>query len=202
MVHQVGSSEDYDKLARDTGDSSWSWKNIRKFIFVVSPRCSLDGMCTEVGSQHEKIVPPADGHNTRGEFIPENHGTRGLVSVSLPGNAQGIDQRVIATTRELASEFPFNPDTGGGDVLGVGWVQNSIGNGQRSSSSTAYLAEALKRPNVDVLINAHVTKLVQTGTTRQAGGTVPAFRALEFSSGPGGELFVVYNHPSRILKGL
>ena len=37
MVHQVGSSEDYDKLARDTGDSSWSWKNIRKFIFVVSP---------------------------------------------------------------------------------------------------------------------------------------------------------------------
>ncbi|KAJ2914009.1 hypothetical protein MD484_g6402, partial [Candolleomyces efflorescens] len=168
MVHQVGSSEDYDKLARDTGDSSWSWKNIRKFIFV-----------------HEKIVPPADGHNTRGEFIPENHGTRGLVSVSLPGNAQGIDQRIIATTKELAREFPFNPDTGGGNVLGVGWVQNSIGNGQRSSSSTTYLAEALKRSNVDVLINAHVTKLVQTGTTRRVGGTVPAFRALEFSSGPG-----------------
>ena len=76
---------------------------------------------------------------------------------------------------------------GGGDVLGIGWTQNSIGGGERSSSSTTYLAEAVKRGNVDVLTNAHVTKLVQTGTTKLPKGyTVPVVRSLQFATGPGG----------------
>ncbi|KAF5325871.1 hypothetical protein D9611_000975 [Ephemerocybe angulata] len=185
MVHQFGSSEDYDKLAKDTGDSSWSWKNIRQYIF-----------------KHERIVAPADGHKTAGQYTPANHGTTGTLPVSLPGNSQGIDARVIATTKEQAAEFPFNQDMGGGDVLGVGWTQNSIGNGERSSSSTTYLAEALKRPNVDLLLNAQVTKLVQTGTTflPPFGPSVPAFRSLQFSKGPGAPVTTVKARKEIILS--
>lgn len=36
MVHHFGSSEDYDKLARDSGDNTLSWRNMKKYIFKVS----------------------------------------------------------------------------------------------------------------------------------------------------------------------
>ena len=40
MVHQYGSSEDYDKLAALTGDSGWSWNNMKQYI----TRVCLPGM--------------------------------------------------------------------------------------------------------------------------------------------------------------
>lgn len=36
MVHQYGSSEDYDKIAALTGDDGWSWNNMKQFITRVS----------------------------------------------------------------------------------------------------------------------------------------------------------------------
>ena len=87
---------------------------------------------------------------------------------------------MISTTQELSAEFPFNPDTGGGDVLGLGWVQSSIGGGTRSSSATTYLNSVINRGNVDVLVNAYVTKLVRTGTV----GGKPSFRGVQFANGP------------------
>jgi hypothetical protein len=38
-------------------------------------------------SQNEKWSPPADHHNTAGQFDPTLHSTKGLVSVSLNGFA-------------------------------------------------------------------------------------------------------------------
>lgn len=35
MVHQYGSSTDYDKIAADTGDTGWSWSSVKKGIYVV-----------------------------------------------------------------------------------------------------------------------------------------------------------------------
>ncbi|EAU87010.1 hypothetical protein CC1G_08481 [Coprinopsis cinerea okayama7 len=62
--------------------------------------------------------------------------------------------------------------------LGVGWGQFTIGNGERSSAATAYLApKYLKRRNLHVLINHRVTKLLQTG---HDGGHVPTFRTVAF----------------------
>ena len=93
-----------------------------------------------------------------------------------------IDARVMATTGQL-SEFPYNEDTSGGDqsLLGIGFVQSSIGRGVRSSSSTSYLANANSRPNLTVLINVTVMKLLQSGTK----GALKSFRSVQFSSSPG-----------------
>jgi choline dehydrogenase len=88
----------------------------------------------------------------------------------------------MATTEQL-SEFPYNEDTSGGDhsLLGIGFVQSSIGGGVRSSSSTSYLADANSRPNLTVLINATVVKLLQSGTK----GGLKSFQSVQFSSSPG-----------------
>ncbi|KAF8960242.1 hypothetical protein BDZ97DRAFT_1905968 [Flammula alnicola] len=169
MVHQYGSSSDFDKLAADSGDSEWSWSNIKQYIY-----------------KHEKIVPPTDGHNATGQYIPANHGTSGQLPVSLPGNSQTIDAMVIAATQQL-SEFPFNPDMGGGNVLGLGWTQSSIGAGVRSSSSTSYLRNAVSRPNLTVLLNATVQKLVKTSSWRGQ----PVFRSVKFGA-PGATPSYVY----------
>jgi choline dehydrogenase-like flavoprotein len=71
-----------------------------------------------------------------------------------------------------------------GNPLGVGWLQSTIGNGARSSSTTAFLTPALKRPNVDVLIHTQVTRLIQNGKS----GSLPAFREVEFAQSRTGVL--------------
>jgi len=109
----------------------------------------------------------------------------------------------MSTLGELSSEFPFNPDTIGGDVLGVGeclihlppneslpilladqgWIHMSIGNGTRSSSATAYLKPAMARPNLDIVINAQATKLLQTGYSKG----LPSFRSVKVTQSAAGE---------------
>jgi choline dehydrogenase-like flavoprotein len=83
---------------------------------------------------------------------------------------------------------------GGGDqVLGIGWVQSSIGKGVRSSSSTAYLRKALSRPNLHVLVNATVTKLLPTGFR----GSKISFGGVQFASSNDGQvqtLFLLVSH--------
>jgi hypothetical protein len=76
-------------------------------------------MSPPINEQNEKLVAPADHHNTSGQFIPSVHGFHGAVDVSLPGFPTPLDKRVIASTRETA-EFPFNQDMNSGDVLGIG----------------------------------------------------------------------------------
>ncbi|KDR79277.1 hypothetical protein GALMADRAFT_63161 [Galerina marginata CBS 339.88] len=165
LFHQYCSSEDWDRLGTVSGDPGWKWQNIRQYV-----------------QKHEKLVPPADGHNTAGQVLPATHGTVGEVSVSLPGNNQSIDTRVFATTQQLA-EFPYNPDTSGGDnnLLGIGYLQSSAGGGIRSSSSTSYLAKANSRPNLTVLVNATVIKLVHTGNSTLGA---PSFRGIQFVGSP------------------
>ncbi|KAJ8689751.1 hypothetical protein PTI98_012620 [Pleurotus ostreatus] len=164
MVFMRGSSEDFDSYAAVTGDCGWKWDNMQQYI-----------------RKSERVVPPADRHNTTGQFLPELHGTKGAINISLPGFPTPLDSRVLATLDEQKEEFSFNPDMGGGDVLGVGWTIQSIGNGQRSSSATSYLKPAQSRPNLEIMVNAQVTKLVQTGTTKGR----PAFRCVQFTQHEG-----------------
>ncbi|KAF5318100.1 hypothetical protein D9619_012067 [Psilocybe cf. subviscida] len=167
LFHQFGSSEDWNRLAKLTGDSNWQWSNMRKFI-----------------QTHEKVVPPIDGHNTTDEIIPADHGFNGMLPTSLPGFNQTIDSRVLQTIQQLPDDFPYNEDMSGGDhsLLGFGFVKSSAGGGKRSSSSTTYLAAANGRPNLTVLIHATVQKLVQTGTGK---GGVKEFKSVTFASTPG-----------------
>ena len=122
-------------------------------------------------------MEPLDGHNTTDQFIPSLHSYSGTLDVSLYVAAQDIDGRVISTTQQL-KEFPYNEDISGidNDLLGIGWAQSSMSKGVRASSSTSYLAAANSRPNLTVLINALVTKLLPTGTT----GGLRSFRNVEY----------------------
>ena len=134
--------------------------------------------------QSETLTPPADGHDPHGQIDPSVHGTTGPLLTSLPGNVSVLDARVLQTTAELAAEFPFNVDMNGGQPLGVGWLQSTIGSGVRSSAATAFLGQdVLGRGNLDILIGTRVMRLLQTGTGRRRSGREggPVFLGVELA---------------------
>ena len=66
----------------------------------------------------------------------------------------------------------------------TGWSQWTMTDkARRVSSATAYLFPAMDRPNLDVLVNTQVTKLLQTGTSRGK----PIIKGVEFALNAGGE---------------
>ncbi|KAF9482078.1 aryl-alcohol oxidase [Pholiota conissans] len=146
MFYTRGSSDDYDRWARVTCDSGWSWKNVMPYIL-----------------KSERWSPPSDHHNTQGEFDPSMHGLDGLLLTSLPGYPQPADDMVRLVSKQLPQEFPFLLDMNAGRPLGLGFYQGTIGNGTRSSSATAYLSATFTaRPNLHILLN---TKLIRLHTS-------------------------------------
>ncbi|KAJ7693579.1 pyranose dehydrogenase [Mycena rosella] len=164
MVYSRGTVEDWNRYANVTHDPSWSWNNVLPYFF-----------------KNEKWSPPADHHDTLGQFDPSVHSTHGITSVSLGGfQWRTFNKHVIQTTKELPDVFPFDLDMNSGQPLGVGWVQSTIGDGMRSSSATSYLAENFaQRKNLDVLLHAQVSDLVDAS---HANGKL-SFSGVRFSQG-------------------
>ncbi|KAJ7242977.1 aryl-alcohol oxidase [Mycena rebaudengoi] len=161
MFYTRGSSDDFDRYANVTGDPGWRWEAMQPYFF-----------------KNEKWTEPADHHNTTGQFDPSVHSTTGINSVTLPGFQWPMFPRVIETTKEMPDKFPFILDMNAGTPLGVGWIQTTIGGGERSSSAVSYLAPAfIQRPNLHVLLNAQVSRIL----AENSSGRDIHFSQVEFS---------------------
>ncbi|KAJ3508403.1 hypothetical protein NLJ89_g5775 [Agrocybe chaxingu] len=160
LMYTRSTREDYDRIARITGDQGWSWNSLFPYF-----------------KKNEKFVLPADRHNITGQFTPSVHGFKGPLAVSLPGFETPIDSKVVTATQQLGGGFSYVEDYNNGKPLGVGFLQVTMDeNGRRASSATAYLAPRyLKRPNLHVLVNAQVSRLIQTSR-----GKTPSFLTVEF----------------------
>ncbi|KAJ7441276.1 aryl-alcohol-oxidase from pleurotus Eryingii [Mycena galericulata] len=146
----------FSVYANVTEDDGWSWDSLIPYM-----------------RKNERFGPPADHHNTSGQFNPAVHGFGGIHSVTLAGFPTPIDSRVIGTSK-ATSEWPFNLDMNSGYHLGVGWIQQTVKDGSRSSSATSYLAqEFISRPNLHVLLHAQVTRVLPSGSNS-------TFRMVEF----------------------
>ncbi|KAF7376524.1 Aryl-alcohol oxidase [Mycena sanguinolenta] len=174
MIYTRGSKEDYDRWANITGDDGWSWDQLIPYM-----------------RKNERFTPPSN--ETTEKFNPAVHGFNGINTVSLQGFPNIIDSRVIQTTTELA-EFPFNLDMNSGYPLGIGWQQQTVKNGSRSSSATSYFApQFISRPNLQVLLHARVTRVLQTNSNN-------TFRTVEFVQDLAGEKFTLTAEKEVILS--
>ena len=80
------------------------------------------------------------------------------------------------------------------EQIGFGWIQGTIGNGQRSSSATTYVGPGyINRPNLHILLHAHATKLLEA---TDLGTTIPTFNGVEFGTGPSSKLVALKLHAS------
>ncbi|KAF9264085.1 pyranose dehydrogenase [Marasmius fiardii PR-910] len=146
MMYTRGTKEDWDRYAKVTGDPGWSWDSIQPYI-----------------RKNERFTPPADGHDTTGEFDPSVHGFDGINPVSLYGFPRQLDTRITQASKSMGndSDFRFVLDMNSGRHLGIGHGQATVFNGTRSSSATSYLGpKFINRPNLHVLLHAYVTRIL------------------------------------------
>ena len=129
LIFIRGQQQDYDHWAAD-GAINWSFDNLLPFFKEIE---SYSG-----GDSHYR-------------------GSTGELSVSDLRNNNPACEAWIAAAQEYG--LPFNPDFNSASTYGVGAYQLSLGKRFRHSAATAFLKPALKKPNVTLETNAHVSKI-------------------------------------------
>jgi choline dehydrogenase len=134
MIYMRGQREDYDEWARITGDASWSWD-------AVLP-----------------VFKRSEDHHAGGDTW---HGAGGPWRVER----QRLKWKVLEAFHEAAQQagIPATDDFNCGDNTGVGYFEVNQKRGVRWNASKAFLRPALARPNLTVVTDAHVNRLVFEG---------------------------------------
>src|SRR3954462_15423502 len=86
----------------------------------------------------------------------------GIVTMTSDYEADAIHQAIVAAAQECG--VPFNPDYNGAEQDGVSYMQFSIKDGIRHSTTVAYLGDVAEHPNLQVLVRAHARRLLFDGT--------------------------------------
>ncbi len=96
-----------------------------------------------------------------GDGDPTYRGRDGALTVTDINWSDPLCEAFIASAVSLG--IPRNPDYNGAIQEGVSYAQRTIRNGRRVSAAIAFLKPAIKRGNVTVRTNAHVTELLFEG---------------------------------------
>ena len=140
MVYVRGLAQDYDFWAQG-GLPEWSWDKVQPY-FLKSE--AFDGL----GSL-------------------KHHGYDGPLTVSRRNRPVSplVDAFVQAG---LAAGHPRCEDFNGADPEGFGYYHFTIRNGRRESTATSFLAGAIDRPNLTILTNAEVSRIIFNGKRASA----------------------------------
>lgn len=130
MMYVRGNAGDYDRWAQ-MGNTGWSYVDVLPYFKKAETNSKLSG---------------------------EYHGCNGPLSVEYSPNRHPLCELFIEAAIEMG--LPLNPDFNGQAQLGCGYYQATLGDGRRSSAAEAYLAPVLGRPNLTIIKNAHVTRIV------------------------------------------
>ena len=97
-----------------------------------------------------------------GEQHPKR-GTEGLLSVhSTHNEVHPLCNHFIEASKQL--QIPFNEDYNADDMEGAALFQITTQNGWRGSTARCYLRPALRKKNLTLQTNAHVTRLLSNGS--------------------------------------
>jgi choline dehydrogenase-like flavoprotein len=133
MIYVRGQREDYDGWAA-AGNAGWSFEDLLPYFKRAE-------------------------HNERG--ADGFHGTGGPLNVMDLRSPNRYGPNFVQAGRQAG--FPLNADFNGATQEGVGPYQVTHRNGERCSAAKAYLAPNLSRPNLQVITQAHTTRLLFEG---------------------------------------
>jgi choline dehydrogenase-like flavoprotein len=87
MIYSRGPSEEYDRMARVSGDSGWSWDSLQKYIYKVRfPLCSFQVSDCEV---EREAYPTLEQQKQRRRIRPSRSRIRPA--------ADGLDAHCLRT---------------------------------------------------------------------------------------------------------
>ena len=135
MAYTRGNPHDFDNWAKMTGDETWSWKNVLPY-FIKS----------------ERLADPI----LRDSFEAVFHGTNGYLGTSRYYNDEVL--KYFEAFKEIGHDILL--DTNGNNFLGYTECMFTIADGVRQSTAQAFLRPIKNRPNLFVLKNTLVTKIL------------------------------------------
>ncbi len=134
MAYVRGSKYDYDNWSK-LGNKGWSFRDILPYF---------------IKSEHNEQFYLVD----RGY-----HGKNGLLNISFANKyVTPLAKAFVEAGQEVG--IPYNPDFNGEFQHGTGLCQFTIKNEVRQSTATAFLKPVINRPNLDVMTNTQVKKIV------------------------------------------
>lgn len=133
LLYVRGQPQDYDRW-RQMGNEGWGWDDVLPLF-----------------KRAENNERGADAF----------HGDQGPLSVSNMRIQRPICDAWVAAAQ--AAGYPFNPDYNGAEQEGVGYFQLTTRNGRRCSAAVAYLNPVKKRPNLRIVTNALVSRVLLEG---------------------------------------
>lgn len=134
LIYIRGQAQDYDAWEQ-LGNPGWGWKN------VLPSFKKLEG-------------------NERGDS--EFHGGSGPIGCSDIRDRPELMEAIIQGAMEVG--LPPTDDFNGASQEGVGYYQLLTRKGRRNSTAVGYLRPALNRPNLAVMTEASVNKILFDGT--------------------------------------
>ena len=137
MIYVRGQPEDFDHWGQQ-GNRGWSWDDVLPYF--------------------------RKAENWEGE-ADAVHGKDGPLFTSHGRDRPLLCQAAIEAGRQLGLEYRNDVnDLSRGARDGIGWVQHTRGGRRRASTARSYLRPAIKRPNLTVVTNALVHRVVFEGT--------------------------------------
>src|SRR5258708_32681055 len=174
LIYIRGQAEDFDHW-RQLGNAGWSYDGGRRYF-----RKAED--------------------NERG--ADDFHGAGGPLGVSDVRDEHPLAKAFVAAAVEAG--YPRNDDFNGATQEGAGYYQTTMRGGVRSSTAAAYLKEARRRGNLNVVPNALASRVLFQG--RRATGVEYLAGGETRTASAGGEVIVAsgaFNSPQLLqLSGL
>ena len=130
MVYVRGNSGDYDQWAQ-LGNSGWSYDDVLPYFKRAEANAAINDMY---------------------------HGTDGPLSVETNPHRHPLCEMFIAAAVSVGHRF--NPDFNGAVQAGCGYYQATLRNGRRCSTARAYLDPVRDRPNLTLVKEALVTRII------------------------------------------
>jgi choline dehydrogenase-like flavoprotein len=130
MLYIRGQKQDYDEWEA-MGNKGWSYSNILPYF---------------KRSQHQE----------RG--ASDLHGVNGPLNVCDLEEVHPLSENFVEACLQVGHRF--NPDFNGHEQEGAGYYQGTRLNGQRCSAAAAYLHPVMSRPNLTVITQAQVQRIV------------------------------------------
>lgn len=143
MIYNRGNPRDFDDWAR-MGNDGWSYQEVLPY-FIKSERANL-----------------------RGKENSPFHNRDGLLSVEDVPWRSRIVRAFVKGAKQLGHrETDYNSN----EQIGVSYVQANTLRGRRHSAATSFIDPiALNRPNLHILMEARVTKVLIDPATKKAYG--------------------------------
>jgi choline dehydrogenase len=139
--------------------------SINAMIYMRGNRCDYDGWAAAgaTGWSYADVLPYFRKAEDNERGASEFHGAGGPLSVCDPHYRHPAMVAMLESA--IKAGHPFNDDLNGASQDGVGLYQSTQRDGMRCSAANAYLHPALERPNLEVMTEALVCRLLLDGTT-------------------------------------